>query len=86
MLSAGIPGGPSTCRLLLSKTKMKHGQTSGLFVASFPTAPVSSGMRCVHQVSEEFFFSYSASSGSTRGYSATFCTLVPGVSPPQEAS
>ena len=86
MLSAGIRGGPSTCMLLLSKTKTKHGQTSGLLVASFPTAPVSSGMRRVQQVSEEFFFSSSESNGSTLGYSATFCTLVPGVSPPQEVS
>lgn len=30
--------------------------------------------------------SYSAANGSTRGYSATFCTLVPGVSLPQAAS
>ena len=45
MLSVGIGGGPSTCMLLLSKTKTKHGHTSGLFVASFPMAPVSSGMR-----------------------------------------
>ena len=32
------------------------------------------------------WFRYSATNGSTRGYSATFCTLVPGVSLPQAAS
>ena len=37
-------------------------------------------------VSEDFLFRYSATNGSTRGYRATFCTLVPGVSLPQDAS
>lgn len=72
--------------LLLSKMKTKHGQTSGLVVACSPTAPVSSGMGWVQNVSEDFLFRYSVTNGSTRGYRATFCTLVPGVSLPQAAS
>jgi hypothetical protein len=86
MLSAEIKDGPSTCKLLLNKMKTKHGQTSGLVVACSPMAPVSSGMGCVQNVSADFLFHYSATNGSTRGYSATFCTLVPGVSLPQDAS
>ena len=42
--------------------------------------------RVFMDVSEDFLFRYSATNGSTRGYSATFCTLVPGVSLPQAAS
>ncbi len=55
MLFADIGGGPSTCMLLLSKTRTKHGQTSGLFFVASPMSPVSPKTRWVQNVPEEFF-------------------------------